>query len=681
MRRLIVGVLAFLALTGGAQAQSCSGTPNANQICAGPTSGGSGFPSFRAQVNADIPVGAANTVKGTLNGTSETDLTATQLTTLCNTVTASLSGCVPSFPNTVTTFFRGDGTYNVPPTVTSGAPGYAPAFPNNTTTFFRGDGTYAVPLNSAAVDAAFGSTRGSILERGSGGWTTVTPGTSGLPYVSNGTGADPGYQALTAPNASYLAPFTGAVTRSLQSRLQDTVNYLDFNPHLDCTTDDSGALQAAINALGGNGGIVRMPDFSFCSAIASTVNYTTSANQRGVLILGSTHGWHHDLGAQDWGACHFKWTGSSGGTMFSMKAVSGASNQRIDGGGMDGCSLDGNADLGGTGIEIESVQNAVFDIYGARWSTTVLQTDTLVTGSTLGEAADVQHNHIRIWGDQYLSGDGAVMILNGSSNADTSLNWFEATAIYLNTIPFQLNNTDNNFFWLRGFQFGGGTATSGAVCAANASAAQTCRNNYFQYVEIEPQAGKQSIYFQGTEIATNASGPNYLDAFDSSNTTILPTFGTGVAVDWRSSGLAGQTPSRFFGGPLTVAGTLAVSGTSNIGAAFTSSFTPVITCGAGAPTTITPTLRYQQFGKLLYFTAQFSLVNIGTCTTSLKFTVPVTSQNTMAFSLNAINGSTFQPEVAQLAQNSNLATVATSGGAFPGVNGNFIQVSGFYETP
>jgi len=42
-----------------------------------------------------------------------------------------------------------------------------------------------------------GSTRGSILERGASTWGIVPPGTSGLPWVSNGTGADPAYQVLT----------------------------------------------------------------------------------------------------------------------------------------------------------------------------------------------------------------------------------------------------------------------------------------------------------------------------------------------------------------------------------------------------------------------------------------------------------------------------------------------------
>jgi hypothetical protein len=55
----------------------------------------------------------------------------------------------------------------------------------------------SIALSSAGLDAAFGSTRGSILERGTSTWGAVSPGTSGLPWVSNGAGADPAYQALT----------------------------------------------------------------------------------------------------------------------------------------------------------------------------------------------------------------------------------------------------------------------------------------------------------------------------------------------------------------------------------------------------------------------------------------------------------------------------------------------------
>lgn len=47
---------------------------------------------------------------------------------------------------------------------------------------------------SAYFDFVYGSTRGAILERGASGWTAIPPNaTAGLPFVSNGTGADPGY--------------------------------------------------------------------------------------------------------------------------------------------------------------------------------------------------------------------------------------------------------------------------------------------------------------------------------------------------------------------------------------------------------------------------------------------------------------------------------------------------------
>lgn len=49
---------------------------------------------------------------------------------------------------------------------------------------------------SSALDSAIGSSRGSILERGASGWRIVTPGSSGLPFASNGAGADPAYQAI-----------------------------------------------------------------------------------------------------------------------------------------------------------------------------------------------------------------------------------------------------------------------------------------------------------------------------------------------------------------------------------------------------------------------------------------------------------------------------------------------------
>jgi hypothetical protein len=51
--------------------------------------------------------------------------------------------------------------------------------------------------SAGATLDSIGSTRGSVLERGASGWQIVPPSsTAGLPWVSNGTGADPSYQQL-----------------------------------------------------------------------------------------------------------------------------------------------------------------------------------------------------------------------------------------------------------------------------------------------------------------------------------------------------------------------------------------------------------------------------------------------------------------------------------------------------
>lgn len=80
---------------------------------------------------------------------------------------------------------------------------------------------------TAALDAALASTRGAIIERGSGGWTAFAPGTIGKPLVSGGAGTDPAYQTLgivgggtncAAASGTCLDNITGFATTGLISR-------------------------------------------------------------------------------------------------------------------------------------------------------------------------------------------------------------------------------------------------------------------------------------------------------------------------------------------------------------------------------------------------------------------------------------------------------------------------------
>jgi hypothetical protein len=55
---------------------------------------------------------------------------------------------------------------------------------------------------TAILDAGFGSTRGSVLYRGSGGWAVLAPGTDGNVLTTHGISADPAWAAAAGGGAS-----------------------------------------------------------------------------------------------------------------------------------------------------------------------------------------------------------------------------------------------------------------------------------------------------------------------------------------------------------------------------------------------------------------------------------------------------------------------------------------------
>jgi hypothetical protein len=198
-------------------------------------------------------------------------------------------------------------TFNVAPVF-----GVLPSVPLAQFQILQGNGSgIAAPVTfSAAIDAAVGSTRGSILERGASGWQIVAPGTTALPWVSNGTGADPAYQALTgsgiasntvansnlvnmaagttkgsvaggAPidmtgaQAESVLQFTqagtGAVQRTVDAKLKDTVVPEDFGAAGNGSTNDTTALQNAINqALATNSPLLLRNNYVINAALTHT---------------------------------------------------------------------------------------------------------------------------------------------------------------------------------------------------------------------------------------------------------------------------------------------------------------------------------------------------------------------------------------------------------------------------
>lgn len=65
--------------------------------------------------NASLGIMGANTAKGSIAGGTPADLSKTQLTTLINPFTTSLSGAVPASGGGTSNFLRADGTFTQPP--------------------------------------------------------------------------------------------------------------------------------------------------------------------------------------------------------------------------------------------------------------------------------------------------------------------------------------------------------------------------------------------------------------------------------------------------------------------------------------------------------------------------------------------------------------------------------------
>jgi len=103
----------------------CSGTPNANTVCAGGTSGGAALPTFRTLVPADIPAGGGTSLTVGSGGTpvTGTPAAAGAAPQVLYNNSGQLNSTASSAGST-TTFLRGDMTWQTPPGG-SGSPGGA----------------------------------------------------------------------------------------------------------------------------------------------------------------------------------------------------------------------------------------------------------------------------------------------------------------------------------------------------------------------------------------------------------------------------------------------------------------------------------------------------------------------------------------------------------------------------
>jgi len=100
------------------------------------------------------------------------------------------------------------------------------------------------------------------LETNSSTVTLTAPAALGDQFLFQGGAVVTGNQ-VPGSQVSFLQAGTGAVTRNMQDKVRESVSVKDFGAIGDGTTDDTAAIQAAVNSVSSNGGQVIFPSGSY----------------------------------------------------------------------------------------------------------------------------------------------------------------------------------------------------------------------------------------------------------------------------------------------------------------------------------------------------------------------------------------------------------------------------------
>lgn len=314
------------------------------------------------------------------------------------------------------------------------------------------------------------------------------------------------------------------------------ISPVDYGAVVDGVTDDTAAIQAAIDDLPGTGGDIIMPPGVM--AISATIVISIP----NVRLIGAGGDNRHNSAPFILNAgTRLKWIGAAGETMLRFESVSGASNRKMTGGGLQGMVLDAAA-VAGRCLEILSWNSARFTdlmLYDA----TVACLDMNVVAS-LADARDPQENTFDRLFIAALSGSadgihldapppaydptGLLLALDEvQPGANPSYNTFRNSIIWVNAgTGVNLFNCDNNWFHhFRIFVTGAGKAV--VFNGSNSDPTYVPRDNVFDHLTT---AGE--IVARGTASFTYAAGRNACINLDQTNNTVQPTVEAGARLSY-----------------------------------------------------------------------------------------------------------------------------------------------------
>lgn len=246
----------------------------------------------------------------------------------------------------------------------------------------------------------------------------------------------------------YDPPFTGAVSTTVEAKLEQTLSVLDFGADPTGSADSTTAIQNAIDyAQSKNGGIILFPWGTY--KISSQINITKS----NVMLQGYGANGIHDGGTGAFPATTIVWNGGVyAGSMFSFYTVQSAANAKINGVGLSNMYLDCSGTCSG-GINIISVNNGRFDHINILHPTYV---GVVITNYLAGQLAEPADSQLNIFSNitvrcldlpACINGNGFILASNapGTAGGNTSFNTFlYCQGQFINGTAFLLTDADNN---------------------------------------------------------------------------------------------------------------------------------------------------------------------------------------------------------------------------------------------
>ena len=196
------------------------------------------------------------------------------------------------------------------------------------------------------------------------------------PYLGDG---------LPSDAIAFVQSGTGAVARTAQAKLRDTVSVKDFGAVGDGVADDTAEFQAAIHYLESvKGGNLIVPWGQY--RISSTINVDSGY---GIQIMGYGGDGVHDNGTGVAPATEVLWFGAAGGTVFNFSSPAGSGNSRQFGSSVSDLKIDCRS-VAGIALLVNSVRICNFSRVTVYNPTIAGVKSTTLGNANLAESSDTQ---------------------------------------------------------------------------------------------------------------------------------------------------------------------------------------------------------------------------------------------------------------------------------------------------